>query len=216
MNIKSNVEFSELYLVPPHVYKNVLSNVEEETENEIKSLNKRINPNLDFMSKTMRDNRQDEWSQKTGEKKEKKSKKLLSSQSEENSSNSDTVLTEKETENSALQESVSEGPSAFSTPKNKNRTVSDQGEKFFTPMGPSVSNKSLTNKGTKEKRPNTDSKVKSAKVNKRKKQTEPEQGKSTEDNGASKEASGTPFARKSKRTTKKPSRYGMGNMYFTL
>ena len=34
MNIKSKVEFSELYLVPPHVYKNVLSNVEEETENE--------------------------------------------------------------------------------------------------------------------------------------------------------------------------------------
>ena len=57
MNVSNSTQYSELYLVPPHVFKNVLKNVEEDTELELKSLNQRISPNMDFLSKTMRDNR---------------------------------------------------------------------------------------------------------------------------------------------------------------
>ena len=52
---KSNIEYQECYCMPAHLYSRFLEFLDEETQTELKTLNKRINPNLDFFTKTLKD-----------------------------------------------------------------------------------------------------------------------------------------------------------------
>ena len=52
---KSNIEYQECYVIPAHLYSRFLEFLDEETQMDVKTLNKRINPNIDFFTKTLKD-----------------------------------------------------------------------------------------------------------------------------------------------------------------
>lgn len=201
---RNSTEYSELYLCPPYIYKSVLANVSEETQAEIQSLNKRLNPNLDFFSKTMQDNRQDN----SEEKKVKKSKKPRHSKSvmgrTTSTQNTSTSASAKDMSHSLTDLS----DSSNTLQQSKTDTINNAGE-----VGAMHSFMENPSSPTQASTPINGSKTGGRK---RKKKNKSEVGEGKISNGGELPAKKENKYTRTGREIKKPVVYGKGKDYFPL